>query len=197
MTFKNLLLRWILLAAMLFSLLILYHFTDRSALAGKFVPHYVPMSQEQARLAAAQKCDTSYRRFTENCSALDQQEVDFVLMAHRRDFEREHIEPVLGYLENVGFAVCFAFAAAGIWFLWQWLTLQWSTRIAGARQAFGSLTSLAKIDERLKSRRMKKANADFLTLKNLFDNGLISEADFLTRKDLLAASVAGAVSRNR
>lgn len=196
MTFKDLLLRWFLLAMMLFSLVILYHYIDRGALAERFAPRYVALTQEQGRLEASRRCDAStLRRFTENCSTLDQREVDWVLMADREYYVRRHIDPMLIYGENGAVAVCFAFAAAAIWFFWRWLKLQRFPRLRGARRAIGTLTTLAKLDERLESRRMQKANADFLTLKILFDNGLISEADFLARKNVLAASLANTASR--
>lgn len=195
MTFKDLLLRWFLLAMMLFSLVILYHYMDRGALAEKFAPHYVGMTQEQGRLEAPRRCDASFRRFNEDCSTLNQREVDGVLMADRQDYLRKHIDPMLSYGEDGGVAACFAFAAVAIWFFWGWLKLQRLPRMLGARRAMGTLATLAKVDERLESRRMQKANADFLTLKNLFDNGLISEADFLARKDVLAASLANTASR--
>jgi hypothetical protein len=191
MTFKDLLLRWFLLAVILFSLAILYHYMDRGVFAERFAPRYTALTQEQARVNALRACKADYyRRFRDSCSEVDQDYVNIEVVRDRQNYEREHIEPKLAYGENGAIAVCFAFAAVAIWFFWQWLRMQRFPRMLGARRAIGTIATMAKVDERLESRRMQKANADFQTLKDLFDNGLITEDDFLARKAALASSLA-------
>lgn len=199
MNFKDLFFRWCLLAMMLFSLLILYLYADRPALAEKFAPPYVAPILADVRQEVAKDCEgssryTSNSYYTTDCTP-SQAQINDKLRWHRWHYESAELDPLLEYGNNGAIAVCWLFAAAAAWNFWRWLRIQRLPRIPGAARALGSLAGLVKIDERLESRRMQKANADFATLKNLFDNGLITEKDFLARKAALSSSLAGNATR--
>lgn len=199
MTFKDLLLRWFLLAMMLLSLLILYLSVDRSALAEKFAPLYVAPAMVDVRQEVVKACESSSRYtsnsyYTTDC-APSQEQITEILRQHRYRYEWNELHPLLKYGENVALGVCWLFAAAAAWNFWRWLRIQRLPRVPGARRALEGLAGVTKVGERLESRRMRKANADFATLKNLFDNGLITETDFLARKAVLSQSLTSATVR--
>lgn len=199
MTFKGLFFRWCLLAMMLFSLLILYLYADRPALAEKFAPPYVAPILRDVLLEVVKDCDgsstyTRNRYYTTDCTP-SQTQIKDKLRQHRWHYESAELDPLLKHGESGAIAVCWLFAAVAAWNFWRWLRIQRLPRIPGAARALGRLAGLLKIDERLESRRLQKANVDFTTLKNLFDNGLITEKDFLAKKAALSSSLVGTTSR--
>jgi hypothetical protein len=197
MTFKDLLVRWALLAMILFALAMTYAFADRSWYAERFAPRYVPVTREAAAKEINDSCGRQPAWYAEasKCYATASS-VDYALLRDRRKYEEKHLDPLLSVAEIVGIVVCFGFGAAALWNLWRWWRAQRYPAVTRARrEAQMRMANALRIDKRLNSRRMEKANAEFLTLKNLLDNGLITEKDFLDRKGVLADSLVNEASR--
>lgn len=121
---------------------------------------------------------------------LDQQRLDTSLALpeakHRSEFRQKEIEPRIDNL-TMAFKIGFSLLYAGIVLytilvMWKWYATQGRLAIG---QGMGKLNEVAALKGMAANRKLRQAENDFSTLKNLYENGLITEEMFLQRKDQL------------
>ena len=111
---------------------------------------------------------------------------------HREEFFVSQIKPNVGTVEAIiNWTFGLVYACIGLyvlkfflkWFIAEILPFlrRGSRRLKEIRSWLPSIKALSE------NRRLRRAESDFLTLKNLYENGLITEEMFMARKSALKA----------
>jgi hypothetical protein len=111
---------------------------------------------------------------------------------HRDAFVKAEVAPRIGEVKNfLAWAFGIAYLTVGLFALLafrKWFT---SELLPIARRGLGKIKDAASIPHDLgefnANRKLRQAESDFLTVKNLYDNGLITEEMLLQRKAELTA----------
>lgn len=115
---------------------------------------------------------------------------------HREEFVSSEVKPHIDSTETIiEWVFDIAYAIIGLFVLL--IFLKWFVfkiqPLAG--RVFGKMCAATRLSQNLKdiyaNRKLRQAEKDFLTVKNLYDNGLITEEMFLKRKDDLMAVLGG------
>lgn len=118
--------------------------------------------------------------------------------AHRREWEEREIAPVakkIGlWADIIGGTFGLVIFLYAMTVIWTWLASQGFARIGQTAQLVAdSGSKLLDLKGKAESRKLQELERDFLALKTLFDNGIISEEDYTERK----ARFSAAYERNK
>jgi hypothetical protein len=163
-------------------------------IARLFIRSYVPLAKEEATRRAIELCDRDSMSWSwqsrKNCSLPSDSDVAMELRKHEQDYEYSIARSAE---TNVRDGTNFAFGSvyailfiAGLWGLIRWFAANIWPKIAGFA---GTLHRSINWTEMGATRRLRRAEDEFRTLKNLRDQGLIAEDVFVARKDKLRAAI--------
>lgn len=165
--------------------------------AKQSAPSFVPLTEKEALDGAVASCkgDSELPHLLalngSNCEQLMARDGKSLLAAqyfsHRRAYEQEHVEPRAEELRNrhhVFFgAVYVVIALFVLRAILKWFTAQVLPAIRSrAKRLKEAVPILANL-------KLHQAENDFATVKNLYENGLITEEMFLKRKAELRAAL--------
>lgn len=160
-------------------------------IATRFVQPYVPLPKEGAFQRAIKTCNDSIMRpYLENCSMPSEGGISTEMAVHKADYEYRKFGPVKERVDDVTNSalgmVYAALALAALWAFKSWFGANIWPKLAGF---VGPLRASLDLSERGASRRLRRAEKEFRTLKSLRDDGLIAEDVFVTRRNKLKAAI--------
>lgn len=168
-------------------------------IATRFVQPYVPLTREEAFTRAVKACnDSGMRPYIENCSMPSDINISTEMVVHKADYEYRKFEPVkerVNDVINIALGMVYAaLALAALWAFKSWFGANIWPMLAGF---IGPLRTSLDLSEMGASRRLRRAENEFRTLKSLRDDGLITEDVFVTRRNKLKAAIkAGPMSKS-
>lgn len=160
-------------------------------IATRFVQPYVPLTGIGAFEEAVKACNSSSMRpYLENCSMPIEQAISREMVVHKANYEYRTVGPVRERVDDVtNFALGMVYAAlalAALWAFKSWFGANIWPTLTGF---VGPLRTSLDLSERGASRRLRRAEKEFRTLKSLRDDGLIAEDVFVTRRNKLKAAI--------
>jgi hypothetical protein len=165
-------------------------------IARPFHRDYVPISSEEARRVAEEECGHSMAGFAYRDCTPTAAAVSWALEKDQLVFIEREVEPIRERIRdvvNIVGGILYALLALGaLWAIKSWFAASsWPRvrRLVGLAKPAWTSVDLSGMNE---TRRLRRAEAEFKTLKSLRDEGLITEAVFVARKDKLKAGIAGA-----
>lgn len=158
--------------------------------ARPFVPAYVPLTKNEAIKRAGKSCESSFQQYFKDCSTPSEEDILSETRMNEARYEYEELRPfeekvrdVASVVLGIGYA---ALALAALWAFKSWFVLNiWPMLAAFFRRLHTSLD----LSERGATRRLRRAEEDFRTLKSLLDDGLIAEDVFIARRNKLKAAI--------
>ena len=170
-------------------------FLKAEDIARIFVPVYSPIGKEAARELAVKGCesykkDYPYSWGDKACSIPSENDIAMQIEGHESDYNRHTLDPVKDIVLDVtGFVIGTMYAALfimGLWAIKTWFVANLWPRIADLLKPLHRSLNLPEMGA---SRRLRRVEAEFSTLKSLRDDGLITEEDFVARKNKLKAAI--------
>jgi hypothetical protein len=160
-----------------------------------FVPIYSPIGKEEAKELAVKTCqsDSNYRYSWQpykDCSMPSKEDITMQIQGHERDYKNYTLGPVKEIVLNVtNFVIGTMYAAVsviGLWAIKTWFVANLWPKISGLLRPLHRTLNLSEMSA---TRRLRRVEAEFRTLKSLRDDGLITEEVFVSRKNKLKAAI--------
>lgn len=160
-----------------------------------FVPVYSPIGKKEAKELAVKSCESNRENYPytwghKNCSIPSGDDVSVQIQEHERNYKYYTLEPVKDIVINVtNFVIGTMYAAlflVGLWAIKTWFVANLWPNISGLLRPLRRSLNLSEMGA---SRRLRRVEAEFSTLKSLRDDGLITEEVFVARKNKLKAAI--------
>ena len=165
------------------------------SIATPLVKAYVPLTKEAATKQTTEACDRSLRRYNEDCSTPSESSVLTWMERDKTNYEYQEVHPVARRVRDatdIAFGMVYAALALGaIWAFKSWFGVNVWPRLVSL---VGPLRASLNLSETRATRRLRRAQEEFRTLKSLRDDGLISEELFVARKNKLKAAISPAAA---
>ena len=164
---------------------------NAQSIATPLVKAYVPLTKEVAAKQAIEACNGSVRRYSEDCSMPSESSVLTWMERDKANYEYQEVQPVARRVRDatdVGFGMVYAALALGaLWAFKTWFAVNVWPRLVSL---VGPLQASLNLSETRATRRLRRAQEEFRTLKSLRDDGLIGEELFVARKNKLKAAIS-------
>jgi len=228
MSFRQVVIRWIISAVALFSIVCFYSIAEDKSydIAEAMAPPYEEPADEEVFAAANVECtrpagaisgctvpvikraasgdyisDYLRKRAEKYESIGIYRRIDDERQRRRLPYYEKEIAPRIEKIEIAAIVVSVLTGALVIAYalliLRNWFRIRGSSRLATAIRIVVDSKLLPDFHGAAGSRKLHRAQSDFLALKNLFDNGLISESTFNRRKTDISASVEGSIEAGK
>lgn len=167
---------------------------NNEGIARLFLGAYVPLAKESAISRAVEFCNRESMSWPwpsqKNCSLPSDSDIAMELRKHEENYKYYVVSPAKEIVRDVtNFALGSVYAIlfiASLWMLIKWFAANLWPKISGLA---GTLHRSINWTEMGAARRLRRAEEEFRTLKNLRDEGLIAEEVFVARKDRLRAAI--------
>lgn len=161
-------------------------------IAKVFARPYVPITRQEAHEQIRRDCLRSFAaHYNIRSCEVSAEDISRTIAFRYTRYELDVLSPIaekIALTANVVYGILYTVLAASF----AWALALWLRRAtAPAKQLVVERFRVAnKMPSFITSARLSKAEKEFRTLRSLQENGLISEADFLARKQRLAVSLA-------
>lgn len=199
MTGKNLFSRYAKLAFALVCVgaLHLTIWLNAEKVARPFVQAYVPLTKNEAIKRAVKSCESRFQAYFTDCSTPSEEDISREIQINEERYQYRELRPIEEKIRDVAsimFGIVYAaLALVGLWAFKSWFAMNiWPMLAVFFRRLHTSLD----LSEREATRRLRRAEEDFRTLKSLRDDGLIAEDVFIVRRNKLKAAISVGTTGN-